>query len=90
MVHIEARSAQNDEKIKTVDTNGWIVFDTQVDVFLNAKTEVSCVREILFSQLVFFDLDSEELDLMTFYFPRVLTFNPFSKISSAFGPRTVQ
>lgn len=46
------RSAKDYVEIKTVDTNGWIVLDSQVNVFLDAESKVSGAREVLFTQLV--------------------------------------
>lgn len=42
--------------IQTINTDGWIVFDTQINMFLNTKTEVSARREVVTSQFVFTDL----------------------------------
>lgn len=54
------RTAKDDVEVKTIDTDGWIVFDSQIDVFLNTETEVSVLREVFASQLVFSDLEKEE------------------------------
>jgi hypothetical protein len=34
-------TTQHNVEVKTVDSNRWIVFDAQIDVFLNTETEVS-------------------------------------------------
>jgi hypothetical protein len=54
--NIEARSAKHDVEVQTVNTDARIVFDTQVDVFLDAEAEVSGAREVVPPQLVFPDL----------------------------------
>lgn len=51
------RATQDNVEIESVNADWRIVFDSQVDVFLDSETEVSILREILASQLVFSDLD---------------------------------
>jgi hypothetical protein len=34
-------STQDNKKVHAIDTNAWIVSDSQIDVFLNAKTKVT-------------------------------------------------
>lgn len=46
-------TAQDDVEIQTIDTNRWIVFDSQVNVFLNTETKVSAGRKIVTSQFIF-------------------------------------
>lgn len=41
MDHIETGTTQYNVEVKTVDTNRRIVFDAQVDVFLDAETEIA-------------------------------------------------
>lgn len=45
-------ATKNDVEVQTVDTNAWIVLDTQINVFLDTKTKVTGAREVLFAQLV--------------------------------------
>lgn len=52
-------TTQDNVEVKTVDTDGWIVLDPQIDVFLDTETEVSVLREVFASQLVFSDLEEE-------------------------------
>ena len=59
--HIHARPAQDDVEVHTVDTDGGIVLDAQVDVFLDAEAEVAVVREVLTTQFVFADLANIKL-----------------------------
>lgn len=40
-------------EIQAVDTDTGIVFNPQIDVFLDSKAKVPGVREVVFSQLVF-------------------------------------
>ena len=54
--NIESGSAEDNIKVETIDTNARIVLDAQVDVFLNAETEVARVGEVLLSQFVLTDL----------------------------------
>lgn len=49
-------TSQDDVEIQTIDTDRWVVFDAQIDVFLNTEAEVSVLWEIFTSQLVFSDL----------------------------------
>ena len=51
-------------KVHPVDTNGRVVFDTQIDVFADPETEVARLREIPFPQLVFLDLQPSLQDLL--------------------------
>ena len=53
---VHASPAQDDVEVHTVDADGGIVLDAQVNVFLDAETEVAVVREILATQFVFTDL----------------------------------
>lgn len=49
-------ASQDNVEVQTVDTDGWIVLDAQVNVFLDTETEVTAGREVVASQLVFTDL----------------------------------
>lgn len=49
-------TSQDNVEIETVNTDGWIVFNTQINVFLDTETEVSVLGEVLSSQFVFTDL----------------------------------
>lgn len=50
------RASQNNVKIETVNSDGRVVLDAQIDVFLNTEAEVAILREVLSSQLVLSDL----------------------------------
>lgn len=45
-------------KVHSVDANCWVVFNSQIDVFADAKSEIACFRKVLLLQLVFLDLES--------------------------------
>ena len=66
--NIEARSAEDNIKVETIDTNARIVLDTQVNVFLDTETEVAGVGEVLLSQFVFTDLIIQQNRLFNFKF----------------------
>lgn len=59
------RTSQDDVEVETVNSDRRIVLDAQVDVFLNTETEVSILREVLSSQLVFSDLKQIKKDLIS-------------------------
>ena len=56
---IHASPAQDDVEVHTVDTNGGIVLDAQVDVLLDAEAKVSVVREVLATQFVLTNLQQK-------------------------------
>ncbi|KAH3662883.1 hypothetical protein OGATHE_004459 [Ogataea polymorpha] len=60
----ETSSAHHDVEVHTVNSNTWVVLNTQVDVFLNTETEVTSLGEILFSQLVLLHLQSSLQNLL--------------------------
>jgi hypothetical protein len=39
---IESRTSEHDVEVKTIDTNAGIVLDSQVNVFLDTESKVSC------------------------------------------------
>lgn len=43
-------------EVQTEDTNGRVILDTQINVLLNSKTEISVGREVVTTQLVLTDL----------------------------------
>lgn len=92
-------SAKHHIKVQTINANRWIVFYTQIDMLLDAKSEISRCWEIITPKLVLTNLKirmwwtspkGERLFTDGFAHRFALTFKPFSKISSAFAPRTVQ
>ena len=53
---IHARTTKNNIEIHTINTNGGIVLDTQVNVFLNTKAEIAVLAEVVATQFIFTDL----------------------------------
>ena len=60
------------EEVHAVDANGGIVFDPQIDMFADTKSEVARLAEVCVCAILY-----------------SFTLRPRSRISSAFGPRTV-
>ena len=54
--NVHAGATQDNVEIHTVDTDGGVVFDTQINVFLDTETEVAVLTEVFTTQLVFTDL----------------------------------
>jgi len=48
--------AQYYVEVHAVDANVRVIFDTQINVFLDAKAKISCRTEVTFSQLILPDL----------------------------------
>ena len=59
-------STQDYIKVHTVDTNAGVVFDTQIDMFVNTETEVALLGETPLPQLVLLDLEASLEDLLSF------------------------
>jgi len=57
VLDIHARASKDNIEVHTVDTNAWIVLDSQVDVLLDTETEVPVSGEVFLPQLVFLDLE---------------------------------
>ena len=53
-----SRAGKNDVEIHTVNSYAWIVFDTQIDVFVNTETKVSRRGEIGIFKFEFFDFQT--------------------------------
>ena len=53
-----AWSFKDYEKVHTEDTDAWIVFDSEIDVFLDTESETAHAREVTFFELVFFDFQA--------------------------------
>jgi len=62
-----AWSFEHDEEVHTEDTDAWVVFDVQVDVFLDAESEAAQAGEVAFFQLVFFHFQTSFEDLFGFW-----------------------
>ena len=57
-------ATKDNVKVQTIDTNGWIVLDTKINVFLDAKAKVASVTEVVLPQLVFPDFESSFENLL--------------------------
>ena len=53
-------------EVQAVDTNGGVVLDTKINVFLNTKTKVSGVTEVVFPQLIFPNFQPSFKDFFSF------------------------
>jgi hypothetical protein len=51
----ETRARENDVEIHTIDTDGGIVFETEIDVFVDTEAEVTTGREALIGEFEFLD-----------------------------------
>ena len=58
-------SAEDNVEIQTVNTDGRVVLDTKINVFLDTETKVAGVGEVLFPQLVFTNFQSSFEDLLS-------------------------
>ena len=54
--HVHAGTAKDHIKVHTIDTDGGIVLDSQVDMLLDTEAEVTVQTEVFTAQLVFTDL----------------------------------
>lgn len=60
-------SLENDKEIQTKDTNGWVVFDAQVNVFLNTKAKIAVLGEVVTTQFILPDLEEMAARLASFF-----------------------
>ena len=49
--------SEDNVEIHSIDTNAWIIFDSEIDVFLDSKPKVTSGREVSFLQFIFSDLE---------------------------------
>ena len=54
--NIHARSAKDNIEVHAINTNGRIVLDTQINVFLDTETEVAILGKVITTQLIFTNL----------------------------------
>jgi hypothetical protein len=73
-----SRTLEDDVEVHAEDTGEGVILDAEVDVLLDAKSEVSLIIHNLPVSEKFF-----------FFSSRSLTLSPLSRISSALSPRTV-
>jgi len=53
-------------EVHAVNANGRVIFDTQVDMFADTKAEVACLREVTWTEFVFFDFETAFKDFLSF------------------------
>lgn len=53
-------------EVHAINTNGWIVFDAQVDMFADTEAEIACLGEITRAEFVFFDFEATLKDFLSF------------------------
>lgn len=56
--YTESSTTHNNVEVHPVDTNGWVVLYTQINMLLDTKTKVALIGEVLFSQFVFANFES--------------------------------
>lgn len=56
--YIESGPTKYYVEVKTIDSDGGVVLDTQVNVFLDSKAKVARVRKVLTTKFVFPDLST--------------------------------
>merc|ERR1712168_1238532 len=64
--NIVSWSSQHNIEIHSIDTNTWIVFYAEIDMFCNTEAKVSSGREVSLSQFVFLHLQSFLKDFFGF------------------------
>lgn len=53
-----ARAGHTDVKVHAVDTDRWVVLDTQVNVLVDTESEVAGLGEVALAELVLLDLEA--------------------------------
>ena len=66
VAHVHAGTAEDDIEVHTVNTDGGIVLDSQVDMLLDTEAEVTVQTEVFTAQLVFTDLKGNHWDQRSF------------------------
>ena len=61
--HTISWTIENDIEIHSINTSGWIILNTEINVLVDTESKVSRAREVLSQELVFLHLESslEEL-----------------------------
>ena len=60
-----SRNLHADVEVHAVDTDRWVVLDTQVNVLRDTETEVASLGEVALPQLVLLDLEATLQDLLS-------------------------
>merc|ERR1712061_901684 len=55
------------KEVHTEDTDGRVVFDAEINVFLNTETKATIRRELAFLQFVFFNFQSRLQNFFSFW-----------------------
>ena len=63
VAHVHAGTAEDDIEVHTINTDGRVVLDTQVNVFLDTETKVAILGKVITTQLVFTNLKGSEQPL---------------------------
>ena len=56
--HASSRSPHHHVKVHTEDTDTWVISSTEIDVFLDTESKVSCLREVPLSKFVLLDFEA--------------------------------
>lgn len=54
--NLHASTSHADVKVHSINTDGRVVLDSQINVFLNTKSKVSSFGKVAILEFVFFDL----------------------------------
>ena len=65
--YVHASTAQHYVEVHTVNTDGGIVLDSQIDMFLNTESKVSIGGKVISTQFVFTNLNNEIYDVLFKY-----------------------
>merc|ERR1719347_355844 len=61
---IHSWSSHDHVEVHTIDADAWVILDAKINVFLDTKTKVSVLGEVLSSQFVLLHLQSTLKDLL--------------------------
>jgi len=64
-----ARAGHAAVEVHSVNSNGWVVLDAQIDVFADTEAEVASLGEVASPQLVFLDLETTLQDFLSLWTP---------------------
>ena len=63
--HASSWSSQHHIKVHTKDTDTGVISSTEIDVFLDTESKVSCLREVPLSKFVLLDLEATLQDFLS-------------------------
>ena len=61
------RSGHAGVEVHSVNTNSWVVLDTEIDMFADTETEVASLREVALAELIFLNLQSTLQDFLSLW-----------------------